>query len=188
MRISSVAILFIAILFCRIAQGTEIFYTFPVEPVKSAFFKKGGHGYPAIDIFAKNGTAFVSPVSGTVEDVRDTDLWEKTRDPAMKGGLWVSIAGDDGYRYYGSHLSRIADGITAGKKVKPGDLLGYIGASGNAKHTPSHVHFGISLTSRPYSYMVRRGEIEPYFFLNCLRNNRCDPRKALDDAARKSKK
>lgn len=187
MRISCAAILLLISIFCFIAGAAEISYTFPVQPAKSASFKKGGHGYPGIDIFARKGTAFVSPVSGTVEDVQETDLWEKTRNPAMKGGIWLSITGDDGYRYYGSHLDVIAAGITVGKRVKPGDLLGYVGASGNAKHTPSHVHFGISLASRPYSYIVRRGEIEPYFFLACLRSDRCDPHKALDDAARKSR-
>ena len=187
MRISCAVILLLISIFCFIAGASEISYTFPVQPAKSASFKKGGHGYPGIDIFARKGAAFVSPVSGTVEDVQETDLWEKTRDPAMKGGIWLSITGDDGYRYYGSHLEGIAAGITVGKRVKPGEILAYIGASGNAKHTPSHLHFGISLASRPYSYIVRRGEIEPYYFLACLRSNRCDPRKTLDDAARKIK-
>lgn len=184
MRISCAAILLV-IVFCFIAEAAEVSYVFPVQPVKSASFKKGGHSYPGIDIFAKKGTAFVSPISGTIEDIQETDLWEKTRDPAMKGGIWISVAGDDGYRYYGSHLDGIAAGMAVGKKVKPGEVLGYIGTSGNAKHTPSHLHFGISLVSRPYTYLVRRGEIESYFFLACLRSDRCDPRKALDDAARK---
>lgn len=187
MRILCAPILFLITIFCLVAGAAEISHVFPVQPAKSASFKRGGHSYPGIDIFAKKGTAFVSPVPGTVEDVQETDLWEKTRDPAMKGGIWVSVAGDDGYRYYGSHLDGIASGITVGKRVKPGEILGYIGASGNAKHSPSHLHFGISLASRPYSYIVRRGEIEPYFFLDCLRGNRCDPRKALDDAVRKSR-
>ncbi len=186
MRISCAAVLLVIVL-SFIAGAAEVSYVFPVQPVKSASFKKGGHGYPGIDIFAGKGTAFVSPVSGTIEDIQSTDLWEKTRDPALKGGIWISIAGDDGYRYYGSHLEGIAAGMTLGKKVKTGEVLGYIGSSGNAARTPSHLHFGISLASRPYTYLVRRGEIEPYFFLSCLRDNRCDPRKALDDAARKKR-
>ncbi len=177
-------VFFIA-LFCSPVHA-EIHYTFPVQPSGSASFSRGGHRYPGIDIFCKKGAVFVSPVSGTVEDAQKEDIWDRNvNGPENKGGRWVSVAGDDGYRYYGSHLERIADGIYIGKRVKPGDVLGYIGNSGNSKGSPIHLHFGISRVSRPYSWKVRKGEIEPYFFLQCIRSNKCDPKKTLDGYANK---
>lgn len=70
----------------------------------------------------------------------------KTDDPAVRGGPSVAIIGDDGVRYYGSHLSAIAAGIRPGVRVKPGQLPGYTGHSGNARFAVRHLHFG---SSRP---------------------------------------
>jgi hypothetical protein len=51
-------------------------------------------------------------------------------------GIAVAIIGDDGVRYYGSHLSEIARGIKPGMRVTAGQVLGFTGASGNARGTP----------------------------------------------------
>ena len=70
---------------------------------------------------------------GTVEFVSYKDIWDPaTDDPGARGGIAIAIIGDDGLRYYGSHLLKIADGIEAGQHVSAGQLLGYIGESGNA--------------------------------------------------------
>src|SRR5581483_5447825 len=77
------------------------------------------------------------------------------------------IVGDDGVRYYGSHLSRIAAGIRPGVRVHRGQTLGYVGHSGDASAT--HLHFGISWTTRPGIWWVRRGEIWPWRYLDAWR-------------------
>jgi len=93
-------------------------------------------------------------------------VWDPALDDgAMRGGLSVAIVGDDGVRYYGSHLSRIADGIAPGVRVTAGQLLGLTGKTGDARYTDAHLHFGISHPTTPGDWAVRRGEIPPYDYL-----------------------
>ena len=159
----------------RVSRADEIHYCFPVQPIDKMTFSKGGHRYPAVDIFGKTGMSFVAPVSGVVEYLNRNDEWDKeTNDPDKKGGRWVSLIGDDGLRYYGSHLERVYDKIGVGQRIKSGDVLGYLGDSGNAKGTPVHLHFGMSHASTPCSWKTRRGEIEPYLFLRCILRRGCN--------------
>jgi len=88
----------------------------------------------------------------------------------VRGGLSVAIIGDDGLRYYGSHLSAIADGIAAGVQVKAGQLLGLVGNSGDARNTLSHLHFGISRPTTPDDWKARRGQVDPFPFLQAWKN------------------
>ncbi len=163
-----------------IPQAAEIQYCFPVQPVEEAAFSPGGHSYPAIDIFAIRGVVFVAPVSGVVEDLQNSDEWDaKAKDPGKKGGKWVSLRGDDGFRYYGSHLESVSEKIRVGQRLQAGDVLGTIGNSGNAKNTPAHLHFGISYASTPYSWRTRRGEVAPYPFLRCILREGCKPQATL---------
>jgi len=144
-------------------------YIFPVQPAHLAHFSEGveSHGYPAIDIFAPVGTSFVAVTNGVVEFVNDEDRWQPENDhPALRGGLAVSILGDDGWRYYGSHLSGIAGGIAPGVRVQAGQLLGYVGESGNARNKTPHLHFGISRPTYAGDWVTRRGEINPLPYLN----------------------
>jgi murein DD-endopeptidase MepM/ murein hydrolase activator NlpD len=94
------------------------------------------------------------------------DVWDpKVNDGATRGGLAVAIVGDDGVRYYGSHLSQIADGVAPGVRVSAGQKLGLTGKSGDARFTDAHLHFGISHPTTPDDWEVRRGEISPYNYL-----------------------
>ena len=171
-------LLLLAVAIVAADEGLE--YTFPVQPIADASFAQGGHSYPGIDIFGKPGTAFVAPVSGVIEDLQKNDAWdEKKNDPEKKGGRWVSLIGDDGFRYYGSHLESVSEKIAPGQRIQPGDVLGYLGSSGNARKTPRHLHFGISQATTPYNWKTRRGEIDPYPFLQCLQRKGCVPRTAL---------
>jgi murein DD-endopeptidase MepM/ murein hydrolase activator NlpD len=141
-------------------------YVFPVQPPSLAGFADGGHPYPATDIFAPVGTKFVAVTGGVVDFVSYTDRWDPAvGDMAVAGGLCVAIVGDDGVRYYGSHLRAIADGIRPGVRVEPGQLLGYVGTSGNAVGKDPHVHFGISRPTYPEDWQARRGQVDPYPFL-----------------------
>jgi murein DD-endopeptidase MepM/ murein hydrolase activator NlpD len=131
-----------------------------------ATYQQGHHDYPAVDILAPVGGQFVAVTNGVVDFVSVEDRWEPTvDDPATRGGLSVAIIGDDGLRYYGSHLSAIAPGITPGLRVMAGQLLGHTGNSGNARFVAPHLHFGISHPTYPEDWAVRRGEIDPYPYL-----------------------
>ena len=132
-------------------------YTFPVAGC-TVTYSKYHHDYPASDIFAKKGCAFVSPVAGVVDEVNSVDKWSgKTNLGADRGGLSISIIGDDGLRYYGSHLSKIEVNIIPGYKVATGEKLGEIGSTGSARGTKPHLHFGISYPTEKGIWWVRRG-------------------------------
>jgi murein DD-endopeptidase MepM/ murein hydrolase activator NlpD len=132
-------------------------YTFPVAGC-TVTYSKYHHDYPAADIFGKKGCAFVSPVAGVVDEVNTVDKWSgKTNLGADRGGLSISILGDDGLRYYGSHLSKIEPNIVPGYKVTTGEKLGEIGSTGSARGTKPHLHFGISYPTEKGIWWVRRG-------------------------------
>ena len=132
-------------------------YTFPVASC-TVTYTKYHHDYPAADIFGKKGCAFVSPIAGVVDEVNSVDKWSgKTNLGADRGGLSISIIGDDGLRYYGSHLSKIEANIVPGYRVTTGEKLGEIGSSGSARGTKPHLHFGISYPTEKGIWWVRRG-------------------------------
>jgi hypothetical protein len=140
-------------------------YVFPVvgAPVQ---YGRDHHDYMATDIFCADGAQFVAVIDGIVDGIEFTDRWDPAvDDPATRSGLAVAIIGVDGNRYYGSHLRDIAPGLAVGMRVKAGQLLGSTGRSGNARETPPHLHFGISRPSYPDDWQVRRGEMNPYEFL-----------------------
>jgi len=141
-------------------------HVFPVQSDGKISYGRFHHDYPAADIFCPIGSVFVAVTDGVVDFVSAKDVWDpKVNDGATRGGLSVAIIGDDGVRYYGSHLSQIADGIAPGVRVVAGQQLGLTGKSGDARFTDAHLHFGISHPTTPDDWEVRRGEISPYNYL-----------------------
>lgn len=90
-----------------------------------AFPRSGGRVHLGNDLFARRGTPFLAPTSGTV-----------TTDRGAIGGLQVWLTDGDGNRWMGSHLD--AFGKTGW--VRAGDVIGYVGDSGNAVGSSPHVH------------------------------------------------
>ncbi len=90
--------------------------------------RSGGRRHEGVDMLAPMGTPIYAVVSGTV-NFRQNRL----------GGNAVSLAGDNGNRYYYAHLSRYEG---AGRRVNQGDIIGYNGDTGNATGVP-HLHFEI---------------------------------------------
>lgn len=90
------------------------------------------HRHEGTDIFALGGTPVVAVVDGVVEKVGT----------AVLGGikLWLRSPGDD-WTYFYAHLAGYAPGIRDGLRVRKGDVLGYVGNTGNARGTPPHLHF-----------------------------------------------
>jgi murein DD-endopeptidase MepM/ murein hydrolase activator NlpD len=157
MKIKAV-ILTTAFMFVALTTATAApIYTFPIAGC-SVKYGKYHHDYPATDIDAKKGCAFVAPIAGVIDEVNTEDKWSgKTNKGADRGGLSISIIGDDGNRYYGSHLSKIEANIVPGYKVATGEKLGEIGTSGSAKGTKPHLHFGISYPTDKGVWWIRRG-------------------------------
>ena len=149
------------------AQAAPIFI-FPVADCE-VNYARAHHDYAATDILAKKGCKFVSPVNGVVDEVNRVDNWSgKTNLGIDRGGLYVSIIGDDGVRYYGSHLSSVVASIQPGVVVKAGRVLGKIGSTGSARGTAPHLHFGISwpTPTQPNVWWVRRGVVLPFKYLD----------------------
>jgi murein DD-endopeptidase MepM/ murein hydrolase activator NlpD len=149
------------------AQAAPV-HIFPVADC-AVNYARAHHDYAATDILAKKGCKFVSPVNGVVDEVNRTDLWSgKTNLGIDRGGLYVSIIGDDGVRYYGSHLSSVVASIQPGVVVKAGRVLGKIGSTGSARGTAPHLHFGISwpTPTQPNVWWVRRGVVLPFKYLD----------------------
>ena len=141
-------------------------YTFPVQGCTYTYGHYH-HDYPATDILTHIGCLFVAPTSGVVDEVNRVDRFTwKTDLGADRGGLSISIIGDDGVRYYGSHLSYISTKIVPGYRVTVGEVMGRTGDSGDARGTTPHLHFGISWPTPANIWWVRRGELYPWKFLD----------------------
>lgn len=156
-----------------VAAGTYT-YRYPVVG-KSSFGPAGTHAsYPATDIMAACGLPVLSPVDGVVLEADDSNLWAQGyRGGAYRGGIFVSIRGVDGVRYYGSHLSKITDGIKAGVKVKAGQRIGDVGRTGRAGGC--HLHFGISpVCAGVGDWWIRRGVVWPNKYLRSWKKSSID--------------
>ena len=167
------------------AQAAPI-YIFPVADC-TVNYARAHHDYAATDILAKAGCRFVAPINGIVDEVNRTDKWSgKTNLGIDRGGLYVSIIGEDGVRYYGSHLRSIPASIQPGVEVKAGQVLGAIGSTGSARGTAPHLHFGISWPTPADIWWVRRGEVLPWKYLDAWKSGKdLSPVKAV--AALKAK-
>ncbi|CAN2186120.1 Peptidase M23 [Candidatus Nanopelagicaceae bacterium] len=167
------------------AQAAPI-YTFPVANC-AVNYARAHHDYAATDILAKAGCKFVAPINGIVDEVNRVDTWRSPPNLGItRGGLSVSIIGEDGVRYYGSHLRSIPENVQPGVAVMAGDLLGAIGSTGSARGTAPHLHFGISWPTPPDTWWVRRGEVLPWKYLDAWKKGKdLSPVKAV--AARKAK-
>jgi murein DD-endopeptidase MepM/ murein hydrolase activator NlpD len=128
-------------------------YVFPL--LGEASYGPAHHDYPATDIFAAIGTPVVASTRSVVLRTSPTEVG--------KGGITVTLRGEDGWRYYYAHLSRLVGGLVVGDVVEPGTLLGWSGNTGNARTIAPHLHFGISL------YGQTAGEISPYPYLQTWR-------------------
>ena len=89
------------------------------------------------DIFAPRGTPIYSATRGYIYKAGEDNL----------GGHTVSVIGAGGRIYYYAHLDSYAPHIAEGDAVTTRTLLGYVGATGNAVGTPSHLHFGVYSTN-----------------------------------------
>jgi murein DD-endopeptidase MepM/ murein hydrolase activator NlpD len=143
-------------------------YVFPVGG-KPFSYARTHHDYPATDIIASCGLPVRAATDGVVLEVSRKDLYDKAKnDGALRGGLFVSLLGDDGVRYYGAHLSAVRGGIEAGVRVRAGQQIGKVGSTGNS--SACHLHFGISPPcARTGDWWVRRGVVWPYSYLDSWR-------------------
>lgn len=143
-------------------------YVVPVVDVAAAGWGTTHSAYPATDVFLACGSALVSPVNGTLLEVRRVDAWSADVDnPATRGGRSISIRGDDGVRYYMAHFDTIDASLEPGVRVTAGQSLGTMGTTGRS--SACHLHFGISPECPGREWSVRRGAVWPYPYLDAWR-------------------
>lgn len=94
--------------------------------------RSGGRTHQGQDIFAARGTPCVACYDGTISRT----YWNQGL-----GGTAIWLDADNGVSYYYAHLDGIAPGISAGVRVTAGQVIGYVGDSGNAQGGPCHLHF-----------------------------------------------
>lgn len=105
----------------------------------------GTRDHHGIDIFAARGTPALAAAEAYVSRV----------DTTPRGGYVVWLRDTRGNALYYAHLDRQA--VTEGTRVEPGDTVGFVGNTGNARTTPPHLHFGV--------YRRGEGPVDPYWFV-----------------------
>ena len=108
----------------------------------------GVRKHKGIDIFARRGPAVVAVTDGIISYIGDQP----------KGGHCMWLTTEAGTSFYYAHLDRWAPGIYEGMEVASGDLLGFVGNTGNAITTPPHLHFGVNQNDEmidPYPVLTR---------------------------------
>jgi murein DD-endopeptidase MepM/ murein hydrolase activator NlpD len=132
--------------------------TFPVQGVSrnslidSFHQAREGHEHEAVDILAPRNTPIVAVEDGTIAKLFLSKAGGNTIyqfDPSGK------------YCYYYAHLERYADGLKDGDRVSRGQMIGYVGTSGNAPKNTPHLHFAIFRLT-PEKHWWEGTAIDPY--------------------------
>jgi len=148
-------------------QKKSFTYVFPFSKV-AVDYPRDHIDYPATDVEGCYAHV-LAPTSGVVFDVETKDMWDEKLDASgTRGGLTVTIHGDDKVRYYFAHLGRVK--VKLGDRLEPGQWIGVMGSSGNARITRCHTHFGISRICPQGEYEILQGEIWPWRFLDAWRS------------------
>jgi peptidoglycan LD-endopeptidase LytH len=95
---------------------------------------RGMHRHEAIDIMAPRGTPVIATDDGVVQKLFTS----------VAGGLTVyQFDPDQRYCYYYAHLDGYAAGLHEGQPLRRGEVIGYVGTSGNASKDTPHLHFAL---------------------------------------------
>ncbi len=97
--------------------------------------RSGTRLHEALDILAPRGTPVLAADAGAVRKLFTS----------VPGGLTVyEFDLEEGYCYYYAHLDRYAPGLHEGQLLRRGDLIGFVGTTGNAPKDTPHLHFAVS--------------------------------------------
>lgn len=124
--------------------------------------RSGGRRHHALDIPAPRLTPVLAADDGYVLALRSNTL----------GGLIIYLVDEaERFVYYYAHLDSFREGLRPGERVRAGDVIGYVGTTGNADGTIPHLHLQImryqprryweGVPVNPYPILQRRGEARP---------------------------
>ena len=120
---------------------------------------RGKRRHNAIDILAPHGTPVLATVDGVVAKIFES----------KQGGLTVYVSDPrKEWIHYFAHLARYAPGLREGMQIRQGELIGYVGVTGNAPPGTPHLHFSIDrlppsgewwkgIPTNPYPVFMQRG-------------------------------
>lgn len=112
--------------------------------------------HEALDIMAPAGTPVLATADGRIEKLFDS----------ANGGLTIYQFDPTGtWCYYYAHLQRYAPGLEEGDTVRRGEVIGYVGSTGNANAAAPHLHFGIYLLGEEKQWS-RGTPVNPYPLLS----------------------
>jgi murein DD-endopeptidase MepM/ murein hydrolase activator NlpD len=112
----------------------------------------GRRRHRGIDIFAPKGTPIVAVTDGQISFIGTES----------KAGKCIWLVNDAGVSFFYAHLDKWASGLYEGQAVRAGQTIGYVGKTGNARRSGSHLHFAIHRESQavnPYPYLVNSTRI-----------------------------
>ena len=132
------------------AAGGALGLLIPVQGVSAAslvdtYEQSRGQGrrHDAIDIMAPRGMPVVAVADGVVMKLFNS----------VRGGITLyHLAPDRRTIYYYAHLDRYAPGVAEGQALRRGQVLGYVGNTGDAGPGNYHLHFEVSTTADPRRY------------------------------------
>jgi len=126
-----------------------------IETWKGGFDERrggGARGHEAVDILSPRNTPVHASVSGTIAKIFESKA----------GGHTIyEFDADQRLCYYYAHLERYAPGLHDGQTVAQGDVIGYVGTSGNAPPNTPHLHFAIFALNDAKQWWKGR-PIDPY--------------------------
>src|SRR5258708_9916254 len=133
----------------------------PVDGVRAASLrdtfeeKRGLRRHEALDIMAPRGTPVLATAEGRVAKLFRSAF----------GGITVyQFDPDEKYVYYYAHLDRYVDGLKEGMMLRRGEVLGYVGSTGNAPANAPHLHFSIFRLGPDHRWW-KGTAVNPYPFL-----------------------
>lgn len=138
--------------------GMEI----PVQGVRASSLRdsfregrSGGRVHEAIDIHAPRGTPVVAVADGEIVQLHQGSLG---------GNSIYHLDADGRARYYYAHLERYAEGLVEGQQVRRGQVIGYVGDTGNAQPGDFHLHFSVTLLNEARNWL-KGTPLNPYALL-----------------------
>jgi murein DD-endopeptidase MepM/ murein hydrolase activator NlpD len=119
----------------------------------------GARTHEAIDIIAPRGTPVLAAAPGVVEKLFHS----------VRGGTTIYLRSPDRQViYYYAHLDRYAPGLAEKQQVRAGQVIGYVGSTGDASPDGPHLHFAINL-ARPDESWWQGHAVNPYPLLRAGR-------------------
>jgi murein DD-endopeptidase MepM/ murein hydrolase activator NlpD len=99
--------------------------------------RRTGHRHEAIDLMRPRGTEIMAVTDGVIRKLFRS----------RTGGISIYLFdGTEEFCFFYAHLDHYAKGLHEGQEVRKGEIIGYVGYTGNAPRNAPHLHFAVSLT------------------------------------------